>query len=120
MSIVLKNEVMTNDELIFFFKYRVISNLQSNYYNSTCTVRSVLFDIVSKVEYLVQGHANADFYCIVQLLHGCVCFNQADENVRKYGKVLMAEVPQRTTELLKRLCTDYRPTDSQYHYCNTF
>ena len=27
----------------------------------------------------------------------------------------MAEVPQPTTELLKRLCTDYRPTDSQYH-----
>lgn len=42
---------------------------------------------------------------------------QAEKNVKRYGKVLMAEVPQETTELLKRLCTDYRPTDSQYIFC---
>lgn len=42
---------------------------------------------------------------------------QAEKNVKRYGKVLMAEVPQETTELLKRLCTDYRPTDSQYIVC---
>ncbi|XP_052690623.1 vacuolar protein sorting-associated protein 11 homolog [Crassostrea angulata] len=38
-------------------------------------------------------------------------FSEAEKNVKRYGKVLMAEVPQETTELLKRLCTDYRPTD---------
>ena len=37
---------------------------------------------------------------------------QAEENLKKYGKMFMAERPEETTELLKRLCTDYKPTDS--------
>jgi hypothetical protein len=49
---------------------------------------------------------------VIALTWMYVCYNQAEENVKKYGKVLMAEVPKETTELLKRLCTDYRPTDS--------
>lgn len=38
-------------------------------------------------------------------------FQEAEDNVKKYGKVLMAERPEETTDLLKRLCTDYKPTD---------
>ncbi|XP_019628396.1 PREDICTED: vacuolar protein sorting-associated protein 11 homolog [Branchiostoma belcheri] len=38
-------------------------------------------------------------------------FYEAESNMKKYGKILMSEVPQQTTELLKRLCTDYRPSD---------
>ncbi|XP_060553204.1 vacuolar protein sorting-associated protein 11 homolog [Ruditapes philippinarum] len=38
-------------------------------------------------------------------------FAEAEENLKKYGKMFMAERPQETTELLKRLCTDYKPTD---------
>ena len=29
----------------------------------------------------------------------------------KYGAVLLANVPQETTEFLKKLCTDYEPAD---------
>ena len=39
-------------------------------------------------------------------------FKEANHNVKKYGKLLMSEAPQQTTELLKRLCTDYKPSDS--------
>ena len=38
--------------------------------------------------------------------------------MKKYGKVLMSEVPMQTTEMLKRLCTDYRPTDSMWFSTN--
>ncbi|KAF8764622.1 Vacuolar protein sorting-associated protein like [Argiope bruennichi] len=34
-------------------------------------------------------------------------FEAAEGNMKTYGKVLMAEVPEQTTQLLKRLCTDY-------------
>lgn len=36
-------------------------------------------------------------------------FAAAERNMKSYGKVLMAEVPEQTTQLLKRLCTDYNP-----------
>ncbi|XP_076437584.1 vacuolar protein sorting-associated protein 11 homolog [Babylonia areolata] len=38
-------------------------------------------------------------------------FLAAESNLKQYGKVLMAEAPQQTTDLLKRLCTDYKPTN---------
>ena len=34
---------------------------------------------------------------------------QADNNMKKYGKSLVNAVPEKATELLKVLCTDYRP-----------
>ncbi|XP_015915607.2 vacuolar protein sorting-associated protein 11 homolog [Parasteatoda tepidariorum] len=34
-------------------------------------------------------------------------FEAAEGNMKTYGKVLMTEVPEQTTQLLKRLCTDY-------------
>lgn len=30
--------------------------------------------------------------------------------MKRYGKILMHHVPNETTELLKILCTDYRPS----------
>uniref|UniRef100_A0A2C9MAP2 Vacuolar protein sorting-associated protein 11 homolog n=1 Tax=Biomphalaria glabrata TaxID=6526 RepID=A0A2C9MAP2_BIOGL len=42
---------------------------------------------------------------------GKLDFESAESNLKQYGKVLMNEVPKQTTELLKRLCTDYKPTD---------
>lgn len=38
-------------------------------------------------------------------------FEAAESNVKQYGKVLMTEAPRETTDLLKRLCTDYRPNN---------
>ena len=37
-------------------------------------------------------------------------FNQADKNMKKYGKLLMQEAPEITTKFLMELCTDYKPT----------
>ena len=34
---------------------------------------------------------------------------QAESQIKKYGKVLINEVPDQTTDLLKRLCTDFKP-----------
>ena len=34
--------------------------------------------------------------------------------MKKYGKMLMNEDSEKTTELLKCLCTDYRPSDSEW------
>ena len=45
---------------------------------------------------------------------------QAESNLKQYGKVLMHNVPQPTTELLKRLCTDYKPTDSEFCFLLLF
>ncbi|XP_005091075.1 vacuolar protein sorting-associated protein 11 homolog isoform X1 [Aplysia californica] len=42
---------------------------------------------------------------------GKLDFEAAESNLKQYGKILMSQVPQQTTELLKRLCTDYKPTD---------
>jgi hypothetical protein len=52
------------------------------------------------------------------ILHAIHChlfvFVQAESNLKQYGKVLMAEAPKETTDLLKRLCTDYKPTNRTY------
>ena len=37
---------------------------------------------------------------------------QAEQNLKNYGKMLISEVPAETTQLLKLLCTDYRPSHS--------
>lgn len=34
-------------------------------------------------------------------------FEHAQQNLKKFGNVLMKNCPKRTTELLKKLCTDY-------------
>ena len=40
---------------------------------------------------------------------GKLPFEQAESNMKRYGKILMHHVPKETTELLKVLCTDYQP-----------
>ena len=49
----------------------------------------------------------------------CVMWLQAESNMKKYGKILMSEVPQKTTQLLKRLCTDYRPFNREWRRTHT-
>lgn len=40
--------------------------------------------------------------------------------MKKYGKELMTEAPNETTDSLKLLCTDYRPSNSMLGYDNKF
>ena len=42
----------------------------------------------------------------------CRVFTQAERNLKKYGKVLICEVADETTALLKTLCTDYRGSET--------
>ncbi|XP_046405210.1 vacuolar protein sorting-associated protein 11 homolog isoform X2 [Ischnura elegans] len=37
-------------------------------------------------------------------------FEEAEENVKEYGSILVDHVPEQTTELLKKLCYEYRPS----------
>ena len=39
-------------------------------------------------------------------------FAQAEENLRLYGSALLRSLPDETTELLKLLCTDYKPKNA--------
>jgi hypothetical protein len=41
---------------------------------------------------------------------GKLPFEQAESNMKRYGKTLMHHIPEQTTQLLKGLCTDYRPS----------
>ena len=41
---------------------------------------------------------------------GRLPFEHAETNMKRYGKTLMHHVPESTTVLLKRLCTDYQPS----------
>nr|XP_006822187.1 PREDICTED: vacuolar protein sorting-associated protein 11 homolog [Saccoglossus kowalevskii] len=72
--------------------------------------------------FLAEKHGQHDWYLKIQLEDikdytkalnyiGKLEFEEAESNLKKYGKILMNEVPHDTTELLKLLCTDYRPSD---------
>jgi len=39
-------------------------------------------------------------------------FQEAEKNLRNYGSALMQHLPSETTQFLKRLCTDYKPTNA--------
>lgn len=41
---------------------------------------------------------------------GRLPFEQAESNMKRYGKTLMHHVPEGTTLLLKGLCTNYLPS----------
>lgn len=41
---------------------------------------------------------------------GKLPFEQAESNMKRYGKILMHHIPEQTTQLLKGLCTDYQPS----------
>ncbi|CAH1772502.1 unnamed protein product, partial [Owenia fusiformis] len=72
--------------------------------------------------FLAKKHSQHDWYLKIQLEDhkdyqealeyiGKLEFEATENNVKKYGKILVSEVPQQTTDLLKRLCTDYKPSD---------
>ncbi|KAB0406105.1 hypothetical protein E2I00_019226, partial [Balaenoptera physalus] len=71
--------------------------------------------------YLAENHAHHEWYLKIQLEDiknyqealryiGKLPFEQAESNMKRYGKILMHHIPEQTTELLKGLCTDYRPS----------
>ncbi|NWX92577.1 VPS11 protein, partial [Nothoprocta pentlandii] len=75
----------------------------------------------SHAVYLAEKHAHHEWYLKIQLEDiknyqealgyiGKLPFEQAESNMKRYGKILMHHVPNETTELLKILCTDYRPS----------
>ena len=41
-----------------------------------------------------------------------LAFQNAERNMKKYGSLLMKHLPRETTDLLKTLCTDYRPKNA--------
>lgn len=41
---------------------------------------------------------------------GRLPFDQAESNMKRYGKTLMHHIPEGTTLLLKGLCTNYHPS----------
>uniref|UniRef100_A0A0P6J3Z9 Vacuolar protein sorting-associated protein 11 homolog n=1 Tax=Heterocephalus glaber TaxID=10181 RepID=A0A0P6J3Z9_HETGA len=70
--------------------------------------------------YLAENHAHHEWYLKIQLEDiknyqealryiGKLPFEQAESNMKRYGKILMHHIPEQTTQLLKGLCTDYRP-----------
>ncbi|XP_071804394.1 vacuolar protein sorting-associated protein 11 homolog [Asterias amurensis] len=72
--------------------------------------------------FLAEKHGQHDWYLKIQLEDiknyqksltyiAKLEFFEAMDNMKKYGKTLMNEVPKDTTDLLKILCTDYKPSD---------
>lgn len=43
-------------------------------------------------------------------------FEHAQQNLKKYGNILMEKCPLRTTELLKKICTDYYQSQNNQHF----
>lgn len=73
--------------------------------------------------YLAEKHGQHNWYLRIQLEDqkdyikaleyiGKLDFNQAENNMKNYGKVLINAVPEETTAFLKQLCTDYRPNNA--------
>ncbi|KAG8434609.1 hypothetical protein GDO86_012832 [Hymenochirus boettgeri] len=68
--------------------------------------------------YLAEKHAHHEWYLKIQLEDiknfqealqyiGRLPFNQAESNMKRYGKTLMHHVPNETTRLLNNLCTNF-------------
>ncbi|XP_058865560.1 vacuolar protein sorting-associated protein 11 homolog [Acipenser ruthenus] len=75
----------------------------------------------SHAVFLAEKHTHHEWYLKIQLEDlknyqealryiGRLPFEQAESNMKRYGKTLMHHVPEETTRLLKGLCTDYRPS----------
>ena len=58
----------------------------------------------------IQLEDNADYTNALKYMRR-LPLKEAESNLKKYGKVLMNNSPEETTELLKQLCTDYEPID---------
>eukprot|EP01132_Coremiostelium_polycephalum_P001153 gene1153-1462_t len=70
--------------------------------------------------FLASKHHRHDWYLKILLedleedekaLHyiQTLSFEEADKNLKKYGKMLVSNLPEATTHLLMKLCTDYQP-----------
>ncbi|CAB1316601.1 unnamed protein product [Coregonus sp. 'balchen'] len=75
----------------------------------------------SHAVFLAERHQHHEWYLKIQLEDlknyqealryiGRLPFEQAERNMKRYGKTLMHHVPDGTTLLLKGLCTDYQPS----------
>ncbi|XP_077448668.1 vacuolar protein sorting-associated protein 11 homolog isoform X1 [Stigmatopora argus] len=71
--------------------------------------------------FLAEKHMHHDWYLKIQLEDlknyeeglryiGRLPFEQAESNMKRYGKTLMHHIPEGTTLLLKGLCTNYHPS----------
>ncbi|XP_026290082.1 vacuolar protein sorting-associated protein 11 homolog [Frankliniella occidentalis] len=71
---------------------------------------------------LAQKHKMHDWYLKIQIEDQGDCkqaldyigkldFSEAETNMKKYGCILLQNCPNEATQLLKRLCTDYRPSN---------
>lgn len=65
--------------------------------------------IKNQTEVLFPCYCCAQNYQEALRYIGRLPFEQAETNMKHYGKTLMHHVPESTTVLLKRLCTNYEP-----------
>lgn len=56
---------------------------------------------------LILAHTSAQNYQEALRYIGKLPFEQAESNMKRYGKTLMHHIPEQTTQLLKGLCTNY-------------
>ncbi|XP_037003203.1 vacuolar protein sorting-associated protein 11 homolog isoform X3 [Artibeus jamaicensis] len=80
----------------------------------------------SQALYLAEDHAHHEWYLKIQLEDiknyqealryiGKLPFEQAESNMKRYGKILMHHIPEQMTQLLKGLCTNYQPSPEGQH-----
>lgn len=50
-------------------------------------------------------------YMYIFILHNAFTTFQAEANMKKYGNVLIENVPNESTLFLKALCTNYKPSN---------
>ncbi|XP_024946618.1 vacuolar protein sorting-associated protein 11 homolog isoform X2 [Cephus cinctus] len=71
---------------------------------------------------LAQKHGQHEWYLRIQIedkgeykkaleYMATLDFEEAEENTKKYGNVLIENIPQEATQFLKSLCTNYRPSN---------
>lgn len=69
---------------------------------------------------LAKKHAKHDWYLKIQIEDHCkysealdyirnLDYEEADFYMRRYGNVLILNIPNESTQFLKKLCSDYRP-----------
>ncbi|EGD77096.1 hypothetical protein PTSG_07434 [Salpingoeca rosetta] len=98
--------IMTDKELNFDLETAITVCRQAGYY------KHALF--------LAKRFGEHEWYLRIQLenVHNaadalkyiaCLPFPEAKESMQQFGKQLVAALPNEATELLKRLCTDYKP-----------
>lgn len=100
--------IQTDKELNFDVETAITVCRQANYFNHALE--------------LAEKYEQHDWYLKIQLEdvknYGKALkymkrlpFEEAEANIKNYGKTLINNVPDETTELLKQLCTNYQPID---------